>query len=129
MKAKFVARIGAVIVLAGTVLACAIDVARLRREPTPSVSSQGNQNAPSSSELARCKALGPAAVDDPACKAAWAKSRERFFVPRQLHQNRPIDSFAVTPDPATAPSGSDIDGVPPTPPAFRQMPDANSDER
>jgi conjugative transfer region protein TrbK len=30
-------------------------------------------------ELAHCQALGTAAEDDPACAAAWAENRRRFF--------------------------------------------------
>ena len=30
-------------------------------------------------ELAHCQALGMAAKDDPACAAAWAENRRRFF--------------------------------------------------
>ncbi len=30
-------------------------------------------------QLARCRALGEAAQDDPACRAAWAAARQRFF--------------------------------------------------
>jgi conjugative transfer region protein TrbK len=31
-------------------------------------------------ELARCREIGMAADHDPACKAAWAESRRRFFI-------------------------------------------------
>jgi conjugative transfer region protein TrbK len=30
-------------------------------------------------ELHRCNGLGEAALQDPACRAAWAESRRRFF--------------------------------------------------
>lgn len=30
-------------------------------------------------ELARCRDIGMAADKDPACKAAWAENRQRFF--------------------------------------------------
>jgi conjugative transfer region protein TrbK len=30
-------------------------------------------------DLARCRDLGTAALDDPACRAAWAAARARFF--------------------------------------------------
>jgi conjugative transfer region protein TrbK len=32
-------------------------------------------------ELTRCQAIGMAAEDDAACKAAWAENRRRFFAP------------------------------------------------
>ncbi|RVT73070.1 hypothetical protein EM858_19875 [Agrobacterium sp. CNPSo 2736] len=31
------------------------------------------------SDLARCRDLGPAALEDPACRKAWAENRRRFF--------------------------------------------------
>ena len=34
---------------------------------------------PLAAEFARCNGLGTAAADDPACRAAWAKNRRRFF--------------------------------------------------
>ena len=30
-------------------------------------------------ELVRCREIGMAADNDPACKAAWAENRQRFF--------------------------------------------------
>jgi conjugative transfer region protein TrbK len=47
-------------------------------------------------ELARCQALGVAALDDASCKAAWAENRRRFFT------YRPDDSET----PATPPQPS-----------------------
>ena len=34
---------------------------------------------PLAGELARCRAIGMAALEDAACKAAWAENRRRFF--------------------------------------------------
>jgi conjugative transfer region protein TrbK len=34
---------------------------------------------PLADELARCRAIGMAALGDAACKAAWAENRRRFF--------------------------------------------------
>ena len=34
---------------------------------------------PLARELARCREIGIAADTDPACKAAWAENRQRFF--------------------------------------------------
>jgi conjugative transfer region protein TrbK len=42
--------------------------------PAPSLSAD-----PLGRELARCRAIGLAAADDPDCKAAWAENRRRFF--------------------------------------------------
>ena len=38
-----------------------------------------HQTDPLANELARCRAIGMAAVEDAACKAAWAENRRRFF--------------------------------------------------
>lgn len=130
MDPKSGMRIAAVIVLAGAMLACAIDVARLHREPAPSTSSTDNQGNPSAAELARCKALGSEAANDASCKAAWAKSRERFFAPAQPYQGRPIDPLPGAPgQPAAAPSESYIERTPLPLPPPRQAPESNSEGR
>lgn len=36
---------------------------------------------PHAAELARCNAMGSAALDDAACRAVWAENRRRFFGP------------------------------------------------
>ena len=36
---------------------------------------------PLADELARCRAIGMAAMKDAECKAAWAENRRRFFAP------------------------------------------------
>ncbi len=36
---------------------------------------------PLRAELLRCNSLGQAALDDPACRSAWAENRRRFFSP------------------------------------------------
>jgi conjugative transfer region protein TrbK len=35
---------------------------------------------PLTRELARCREIGMTADSDPACKAAWAENRQRFFI-------------------------------------------------
>jgi conjugative transfer region protein TrbK len=42
--------------------------------PVPSIPSDALAR-----ELARCQAIGMAAEDDAACKAAWTENRRRFF--------------------------------------------------
>ena len=34
---------------------------------------------PHAAELVRCNAIGSAALDDAACRAAWSENRRRFF--------------------------------------------------
>jgi conjugative transfer region protein TrbK len=53
---------------------------------TPSIESD-----PLAPELARCQSIGMVAKDDPACEAAWAENRRRFFT------YRPADSTASAP--------------------------------
>jgi len=81
MNSKTILRVATLIVLASTIMACAVDVARLHRASSSSVSSPANQNGASDAALDRCKALGAEAAKDLDCKNAWAKSRERFFTP------------------------------------------------
>ena len=38
-----------------------------------------HETDPLADELARCRAIGMAAIEDTACKAAWAENRRRFF--------------------------------------------------
>jgi len=38
-----------------------------------------HQTDPLADELARCRAIGMAALEDAACRAAWAENRRRFF--------------------------------------------------
>jgi conjugative transfer region protein TrbK len=38
-----------------------------------------HETDPLAAELARCRAIGMAALDDAVCKAAWAENRRRFF--------------------------------------------------
>lgn len=60
---------------------CALVAAALiasRVLPAPGADGPPNER-PASAELARCRALGADAGADPACHAAWADSRRRFF--------------------------------------------------
>jgi conjugative transfer region protein TrbK len=38
-----------------------------------------HETDPLADQLARCRAIGMAALEDAACKAAWAENRRRFF--------------------------------------------------
>ena len=66
----------ATVVLAVVAIGAALLASRGAQPPmpeTPRVSRGG------SNELIRCRNLGEAAGADPACHAAWADSRRRFF--------------------------------------------------
>jgi conjugative transfer region protein TrbK len=97
MDAGIFPRVGAIL-FAGIVLACAVELARQDRGPEPQASSTSENNDLPTVELARCRALGTEAANDAACKAAWAKSRERFFASGTRYQGHPIDPFPATPD-------------------------------
>ena len=51
-----------------------------------------HETDPLANELARCRAIGMAAIEDAACKEAWAENRRRFF------------AAGSTPDHTTAPT-------------------------
>jgi conjugative transfer region protein TrbK len=97
MNPKLIARTAAVVVLAGAVLACALEWAR-RSTPAPSTATAHDNMDPLADELSRCKALGAEAAHDTACKAAWAQHRARFLALSAPHQNRSIELFPATPD-------------------------------
>ncbi len=97
MDPKIIARAAAVILLAGTVLACAVELAR-QDHISDSIPATDDRMDPIAGELARCKALGAEAAHDAACKAAWAKNRARFLAPAAPHQDRSIQLFHATPD-------------------------------
>ena len=98
MDARMFPRVGAIVLLAGTVLACAVELTHQDRESQRSASSTNEIDDPLAVELARCKALGTEAANDAVCKAAWAKSRERFLAPGAPYRVHTIDPFPATPD-------------------------------
>jgi conjugative transfer region protein TrbK len=104
MDPKMIARAAAVILLAGTVLAYAVEMARQDRTPESLAPSADDGMDSLAGELTRCKALGAEAAHDAACKAAWAQHRARFLAPAAPHQDRSIQLFPATP---TAPKAAD----------------------
>ncbi|AYM83999.1 putative entry exclusion protein TrbK-alt [Agrobacterium tumefaciens] len=52
-------------------------------------------------ELGRCRGLGTAALEDPACRKAWAENRHRFF---QMNKPR-------RPTPPKSQSGNGATGI------------------
>ena len=63
---------------------------------------------PLAAEFVRCNRLGTAAADDPACRAAWAKNRRRFFKGRAHPWPAPLSAPNVvqplSPRPETGPA-------------------------
>jgi conjugative transfer region protein TrbK len=121
MDPKILARTAAVILLAATVLACAVELAQRDLTPGPSAPTTDDKMDPLAGELARCKALGAEAVHDVACNAAWAQNRARFLAPGAVHQDRSIDLFPATPDVPKGTPKVHVDGAP-----LASQPDGNA---
>jgi conjugative transfer region protein TrbK len=98
MDPKIIARAVAVILLGGTVLACAVELARQSRPLGSSTSAADDNMDPLANELSRCKALGAEAARDIACKAIWAQNRSHFLAPSAPHQHHSSELFPATPD-------------------------------
>jgi conjugative transfer region protein TrbK len=115
MDPRVIARAAAVILLAGTVLACAVELARQDRTSESSVPAAHDKIDALAGELARCKVLGAEAAHDVACKAAWAKNRARFLAPSAPYQDRSIELFSATPEAPKAVPKIHLDRAPSTP--------------
>lgn len=98
MNPMIIARTAAVVVLAGAVLACALEWAQRNRTPAPSTATAHENMDPLADELSRCTALGAEAANDAACKAAWAQNRARFLARSAPYQDHSIELFSATPD-------------------------------
>ena len=57
-----------------------------REQRRPAITRQAD---PLQTELLRCNGMGQAALDDPACRAAWAENRRRFFSPGERRSPTP----------------------------------------
>jgi conjugative transfer region protein TrbK len=112
MDPTIIARAAAIVLLAGTVLACAGELARQARTLESSAPAVHDEMDVLGGELARCKALGAEAAHDTACKAAWAQHRARFLAPGAPHQERSIELFPATPDVPKAVPKIHVDRVP-----------------
>lgn len=85
MDLKIAARVTAVLAL-GAAMTAAFMVLRgdgLRDASSPHSAHPGGE--PARVELGRCRNIGMAAIDDDACRKAWAEGRQRFLRP-----SRPI---------------------------------------
>jgi conjugative transfer region protein TrbK len=94
MDPKIIIRAVAITLLAGSVLACAVEVGRLGTADNPKPSTSGGVD-PSSAELLRCTRLGAQALKDASCQAAWAKSRRHFFGMGRARSAHQPDIFPV----------------------------------
>jgi conjugative transfer region protein TrbK len=98
MNPMIIARTAAVIVLAGAVLACALEWAQRNRTPAASTVTAHDNTDPLADELSRCKALGAEAANDAACKIAWSQNRARFLARSAPYPDRSIELFPATPN-------------------------------
>lgn len=84
MDFRIAARMIAVLALgaAMTIAVVALREAGVEHTPATILHAPGGEPRPLArerSELARCRDMGTAALDDPACKKAWAENRRRFL--------------------------------------------------
>ena len=98
MNPMIIARTAAVVVLAGAVLACALEWAQRNRMPAPSTATAHDDMDPLADELSRCKTLAAEAANDATCKVAWSQNRARFLARSARYPDRSIELFPATPD-------------------------------
>ncbi|MGK9166684.1 putative entry exclusion protein TrbK-alt [Inquilinus limosus] len=79
MEPRTIFRAAALALLGAALLATAIAAHREAEAPVPVSRVVPERTDDVSAELARCRSLDLAAADDPGCRAAWAKVRERFL--------------------------------------------------
>src|SRR5437660_12897584 len=112
MDPTIIARAAAIVLLAGTVLACSLELARQDLTSASSLPAVDDKMDRLVGELARCKALGAEAAHDAACKAAWAQHRARFLASGAPHHERSSELFPATPDAPQAVRNSHLDRAP-----------------
>ncbi|WP_238123130.1 MULTISPECIES: putative entry exclusion protein TrbK-alt [unclassified Xanthobacter] len=84
MDFRIAARMIAVLALgaAMTIAVVALREAGVEHTPATPLHTPGGEPQPPArdgGELARCRDMGVAALDDPSCKKAWAESRRHFL--------------------------------------------------
>jgi conjugative transfer region protein TrbK len=129
MDPKIIARAAAVILLAGAVLACALELVWQDRTLKSSARPVHDQIDLFAGELARCKDLGAEAAHDVACKAAWAQNRARFLAPSAPHQDRSMELFPATPGVPKGITKIHLDRAPSTPQSDGSTPDTGPEGR
>jgi conjugative transfer region protein TrbK len=77
------------------ILLAAVHVAHDTHKAEPLPANASASADPLTGELFRCQTIARAAKDDPACEAAWAENRRRFFT------YRPAPNTAASPAAAT----------------------------
>ena len=79
LNIAMIGRAAGFVLVAGAIVATAISFHRDDARQNAPLGSPAIQSDPLARELARCQAIGMAAEEDAACKAAWAENRRRFF--------------------------------------------------
>jgi len=93
-----IARAAGYIAVAVAIAAAALHFRQNGTGTSTSLRTRSIETDPLAPELARCQSIGIEAKDDPACEAAWAENRHRFFT------YRPADSTASAPTTDRTPS-------------------------
>lgn len=80
MEGKTGARIVAIMLAAVALTAALVSLIREKERPTPMTAPEAQAPAdPLRQDLRRCQQLGNEALEDATCRAAWARSRDRFL--------------------------------------------------
>lgn len=79
MDFRIAARMIAVLALGAAMTIAVVALREAGVEHTPATPLHTPGGEPPTGELARCRDMGAAALDDPACKKAWAESRRHFL--------------------------------------------------
>jgi conjugative transfer region protein TrbK len=98
MNPKIIARTAAVVVLAGAVLACALEFAQRNRTPAPSTATAHDNMDPLADEPSRCKAIGAETAKTPHARVAWSQNSARFLARSAPYPDRSIELFPATSD-------------------------------
>lgn len=118
MDSRLIIRAIAVMLLAGSAFACAVEVGRLGGDPDPTDTRKTDSAGPAAAELARCSALGREAANNAACQAAWAKNRQHFFGAGRVESAHRPDLFPALPNVPSpkVPAKIELDRAPSAPP-------------
>ena len=65
--------------VAAAIIATVVHFNSEKAEPASAAPRSATTVDPLAADLARCQALGIAALDDASCKAIWTENRRRFF--------------------------------------------------
>lgn len=125
MDFKIAARMIAVLAIGSAMIAAVMVLREDGTEVAPALRLRDPGGEPARSELLRCRDLGMAATDDPACMKAWAENRRRFFQrdePQRPAEPKP-ERFGITPPPAESTFREPLVIAPDNAPGTEPVPD------